>query len=47
MPRADLLFHSAAQVVTCAGASPRRGDALGDVGVILDGAVAVSDGQTL
>ncbi len=45
MPRADLLFHSAAQVVTCAGASPRRGDALGDIGVILDGAVAVSDGH--
>lgn len=48
MPRADLLFHSAAQVVTCAGgAAPRRGAALGDVGVIPDGAVAVSDGHVV
>lgn len=46
MSRADLLFHSAAQVVTCGGGpTPRRGAALGDVGVIPDGAVAVSDGH--
>ncbi len=54
MPRADILLHSAAQVVTCAGspieqraagAAPRRGAALGDAGVIVDGAVAVSDGH--
>ncbi len=46
MPRADLLIHSAAQVVTCAGGpAPRRGAALDDVGVIANGAVAVSDGR--
>ena len=45
MPRADLLIHSAAQVVTCAGGpSPRRGAALGDVGALVDGAVAITDG---
>jgi len=48
MPRVDLLFHSAAQVVTCGGgAAPRRNAAFGDVGVIPDGAVAVSDGHIL
>ena len=39
----DLLIHSAAQVVTCAG-GPKRGAALGDAGVIADGAVAVDGG---
>ncbi|MFN8498272.1 MAG: imidazolonepropionase [Anaerolineae bacterium] len=42
----DLLIHSAAQLVTCAGGGgePRRGAAMRDVGVIADGAVAVADG---
>jgi imidazolonepropionase len=46
MPRADLLIHSAAQVITCAGGpDPRRSAALGDAGVLADGAVAISDGR--
>ncbi|MFN2201677.1 MAG: imidazolonepropionase [Caldilineaceae bacterium] len=41
----DLLIHSAAQLVTCASPhGPKRGDALADVGLIVDGAVAISDG---
>ncbi len=44
MPRADLLIHSAAQVVTCAApGGPLRGAALADVGILPDGAVAVRD----
>jgi imidazolonepropionase len=44
--RADLLIHSAAQVVTCASPGGlRRGTAMTDVGLIPDGAVAVLDGQ--
>jgi imidazolonepropionase len=47
MPRADLVIHSAAQVVTCAGPDgPRRGRALDDCGVIEDGAVAIQ-GETI
>ena len=43
----SLLIHSAAQVVTCAGASnaPKRGAAMRDVGIILNGAIAIKDGQ--
>ncbi len=45
MPRVDLLIHSAAQVATCASPSgAKRGAALGDVGLIAQGAVALSDG---
>lgn len=45
MPRADLLIHSARQVVTCgAGEGARRGPALADAGVIAHGAVAIVDG---
>jgi imidazolonepropionase len=44
--RADLLIHSAAQVVTCASpGGVRRGAAMTDVGLIPGGAVAVLDGQ--
>lgn len=43
---ADLLLHSASQLVTCGGSEgPRRGQALAEVGVIAGGAVAVRDGQ--
>lgn len=40
----DLLIHDAAQVVTCAG-GPKRGAALADAGVIVDGAVAIDGGH--
>lgn len=44
---ADLLIHSAAQVVTCAADAPKRGAAMQDVGLISDGAVVVKDGRIL
>jgi imidazolonepropionase len=40
----DLLIHSAAQVLTLAG-GPQRGAQLGALGIIADGAVAVSEGR--
>ncbi|MCB0163570.1 MAG: imidazolonepropionase [Anaerolineae bacterium] len=46
MTKIDLLIYNAAQVATCAGPSgPKRGQAMADVGLIEDGAVAVADGQ--
>ncbi len=43
--RVDLLIHSAAQLVTCASpGGPKRGAAMRDVGIIADGAIAISDG---
>ncbi len=40
--RVDLLVHSAAQVVTCASPEgPLRGAAMGDAGLVADGAVAI------
>ncbi len=47
MIEADLLIHSAAQVVTCASSVPKRGAAMQDVGLISDGAVVVKDGRIL
>ena len=44
---ADLLIHSAAQVVTCAADAPKRGASMQDVGLISDGAVVVKDGRIL
>ena len=42
----DLLIHNAAQLVTCASAGgPKRGQSLADVGLIVDGAVAVAEGK--
>lgn len=42
----DLLIHNAAQVITCANPTgPKRGEAMADVGLIVDGAVAVADGN--
>ena len=44
----DLLIHSASQLLTLASPDgPQRGVALGDLGLIEDGAVAVRDGQVL
>lgn len=47
MIEADLLIHSAAQVVTCASDAPKRGAAMQDVGLVSDGAVVVKDGRIL
>jgi imidazolonepropionase len=47
MIEADLLIHSAAQVVTCASDVPKRGTAMQDVGLVTDGAVVVKDGRIL
>jgi len=46
-PRADLVVAYAAQLVTVAGFSdrPKRGDELSQLGVIPDGAVAISGGR--
>ena len=42
----DLLIQHANQVVTCAGSGgPKRGRSLADAGLILDGTVAVAEGQ--
>jgi len=46
MPHADLIVHNAGQLVTCAsGGKPKRGEAMLDVGIIYDGAVAISNGR--
>ena len=44
--KADLLVRHAGQLVTVAGHSvhPKRGQELTEIGIISDGAVAVSDG---
>ena len=43
---ADLLLHSASQLVTCGGREgPRRGRDLADAGIIPDGAVAIRQGR--
>ena len=41
----DLIVYGAGQLVTLAGNGPRRGAASGELGLIVDGAVAVSAGQ--
>ncbi len=44
MPPCDLLIHSASQLLTLAG-GPQRGASLGRLGLIEDGALAISAGQ--
>jgi imidazolonepropionase len=44
MLQTDLLIHSAAQLLTLASKGPKRGVAMGELGIIEDGAVAVKDG---
>ncbi len=44
--RADLILHSASQLLTLAG-GPQRGISLGNLGIIEDGAIAVADGVIL
>jgi imidazolonepropionase len=46
--KADLLIHSASQLLTLASPDgPQRGAAMGDLGLIEDGAVALRDGRVL
>ncbi|MDQ7026378.1 MAG: imidazolonepropionase [Anaerolineae bacterium] len=45
MQQVELLIVHAAQLVTCASSVPKRGTAMRDVGLIVDGAVAVQDGR--
>lgn len=46
MQTVDLLIHSAAQLVTCAGNKPKRGQAMQAVNIISDGAIAI-DGEII
>lgn len=44
--KSDLIIHNIGQLVTCfSDGKPKRGDAMRDVGMIEDGAVAVADGK--
>ena len=44
--KVDLLIHSAAQLISCGGADgPRRGEVMGQVELIADGAIAAQDGR--
>jgi imidazolonepropionase len=44
--KADLIIHSAAQLVTCASVNgPKRGPSMRDVGLLPGGAVAIADGK--
>jgi imidazolonepropionase len=47
MTPADLIIRGARQLITCAGAAPRRGAAQADLGAIPDGAVAAFDGTVV
>ncbi|HEV2182343.1 MAG TPA: amidohydrolase family protein, partial [Candidatus Acidoferrales bacterium] len=41
----DVLITGCAELITLRGAAPRRGHALGDLGVIRDGALLIRDGH--
>lgn len=41
----DLLIKNAAQLITCASPKPKRGAAMKDVGLIANGAIAITDGH--
>jgi imidazolonepropionase len=46
--KAELIIHSAAQLATCAGSSkPKRREAMREVGIIPNGAIALAEGQIL
>lgn len=48
MTEVDLIIHNAGQLVTCAsGGAPKRGSAMADCGVIVNGAVALLDGKII
>ena len=42
----DLIIHSASQVLTLAGAAPKRGAMQGDLAIVRDGAIAIG-GETI
>ncbi|HWR45950.1 imidazolonepropionase [Sporomusa sp.] len=42
-----LLIKHAAELVTCAGTSPKQGAAMGDIGIIPDGALLAEDGKII
>jgi imidazolonepropionase len=44
---AEFIFRHCRQLITCAGAAPRRGVDQGDLDIIADGAIAVADGRIL
>jgi imidazolonepropionase len=44
--KADMFIHSAAQLLTIAGA-PQRGSQLGELGIIEDGAVVIDEGEII
>ena len=44
---ADLVVRHARQLLTCAGAAPRRGPAQHDVGLVADGALAAHQGRLI
>lgn len=46
-PVADLLITNAAELITCAGSTPRRGSEQGQVGAIARGAVAARAGRII
>lgn len=46
MQPCDLLIHSASQLLTLAG-GPQRGAALGNLGIVEDGAVAIHEGRII
>jgi len=41
----DLIVHGAGQLLTLAGSGPRCGGAIGELGLVVDGAVAIADGR--
>lgn len=45
MQRVELLIENAAQLVTCASRSPKRGATMQDAGVIANGAIAINAGE--
>lgn len=43
----ELIVHSASQLLTLAGHGPRRGEAMRDLGLVVDGALAIADGRII
>ena len=39
-----LLIKNAAELVTCAGLAPKKGTAMNDIGIIIDGAIVIENG---
>ena len=44
-PKNSLLITGCRQLVTLAGASPRRGNAMRELGIVADGAVLIEEGR--